>query len=95
MAHSKLTVNIPRPPGCECGDAECDSKGNVLKVSTCPVCMGILLDSMRGTCYSETTVRDGEVNRRVLLKQREFFSLDAYAPSVVAFSAVASTMEDH
>ena len=76
-----LTKHIPRPPSCQCGDADVDEAGNVLKVSTCPVCSKILLDSMRGVCYSEITVRDGEVNKRLLLKQAEFFSLQTILAS--------------
>jgi len=74
---------IPRPSGCGCGDAVVDKAGNVLKVRTCPVCLEILLDSMRGVCYGEITIKDGDVTKRVLLKQKEFFSLDAYVPPAV------------
>ena len=68
-------VRIPRPPGCGCGNAESDDKGRVLKVRTCPVCMEVLLASMRGTEYAIAHVNGGDAVQDVLLKQREFFSL--------------------
>ena len=92
----KNSLYIPRPPGCGCGDALVDDVGRVLQVRTCPVCSKILLDSMRGACYSETTVKDNGVSKRVLLKQEEFFSLQSYASSPVPIGiAVGSTKEDH
>ena len=63
--------HIPRPPGCECGDATVDKKGNVLKVRTCPVCMNVLLDSMRGREYAIAYL-GGQETEVVLLKQKEF-----------------------
>ncbi len=63
---------IPRPPGCKCGPAECDTKGRVLKVRTCPVCMDVLLDSMRGVEYAVAYERSGDTEG-VLLKQLELF----------------------
>ncbi len=75
------TKYIPRPPGCACGGAVCDSEGRVLRVRTCPICSKILLDSMRGVCYSETTVKDAVGSRRVLLRQKEFFSLESILAS--------------
>ena len=66
---------IPRPPGCRCGDATVDEVGNVLKVRTCRICSNILLASMRGVCYAIAYMRRGDTDKRVLLKQREFFSL--------------------
>jgi len=68
-------VRIPRPPGCKCGNAECDSEGRVLRVRTCPVCMHVLLASMRGTEYAIAHVSGHEAGQAVLLKQKEFFSL--------------------
>ena len=64
---------IPRPPGCHCGDAEVDRKGRVLRVSTCPICMYVLLDTMRGVEYAKAHVNGGDTEA-VLLKQKEFFS---------------------
>ena len=69
-----LTKHIPRPPGCGCGDADLTREGQVLRVSTCPVCMYVLLDVMRGREYAIAQVRDGDGTKRVLLKQKEFFS---------------------
>jgi len=68
------TVRIPRPPGCKCGDATADVQGRVLMVRTCPVCMNLLLDSMRGGEYSCESVKGEDTEELVLLKQREFFS---------------------
>jgi len=64
---------LKRPPGCLCGNALVDHKGRVLKVRTCPVCMKVLLDSMRGTEYAVAYLGCGETEA-VLLKQKEFFS---------------------
>ena len=64
-------LEISRPPGCDCGPAEIDSKGRVLKVRTCPVCMNVLLDSMRGAEYAIAYL-GGQETEVVLLKQKEF-----------------------
>ena len=68
------TVRVPRPPNCSCGNAECDPEGRVLVLNTCPICMGLLLSSMRGTEYAIAQVTCEGTSKRVLLKQREFFS---------------------
>ncbi len=68
-------LRIKRPPGCHCGDAVVDHKGRVLKVKTCPICMQLLLASMRGAEYAIAHVKGGDTVKRVLLKQKEFFSL--------------------
>ncbi len=66
-----LHLTISRPPGCACGHAEIDSLGRVLKVRTCPICMNLLLDSMRGREYAVAYL-GGEDTEVVLLKQKEF-----------------------
>ena len=65
---------IPRPPNCWCGNAVVDSEGRVLMVKTCPVCMCLLLDSMRGAEYAIAHVKGEDTTKRVLLKQKDFFS---------------------
>ena len=67
-------VRVPRPPNCRCGYAVGDSEGRVLVLNTCPICMGLLLDRMQGAEYAIANERDGDGTRRVLLKQKEFFS---------------------
>jgi len=67
-------MKIPRPPGCHCGNAEVDCQGRVLSVRTCPVCMDLVLASMRGTEYAVAYLSGGDTTKRVLLKQKEFFS---------------------
>ena len=46
--------------------------------------MKILLASMRGTEYATEHVRGNATTERVLLKQREFFSLEAVDASSVS-----------
>ena len=67
-------VRVPRPPNCLCGNAETDSKGRIVRVRSCPVCMELLLDRLKGTEYALADERDGDGTVRVLLKQRDFFS---------------------
>jgi len=69
-----VVVRIPRPPGCQCGNAVSDSKGRVLTVKTCPICMRILLASMKGTEYAVAYLSGGDTGKTMLLKQKEFFS---------------------
>ncbi len=64
---------IPRPPRCRCGNATVDHQGRVLKVRTCPICLGLVLDVMRGGEYAIAYL-GGEDTEGVLLKQKEFFS---------------------
>ena len=71
----RVVVRVPRLPNCKCGNAVGDSTGRVLVVNTCPICMGLLLDSMRGGEYAIAYKGDGDGTQRVLLKQKEFFSL--------------------
>ncbi len=66
-------VRVPRPPNCMCGNAECDSKGRIVRVRSCPVCMGLLLSSMRGEEYAIAHVKCGDTLTRQLLKQKDFF----------------------
>ena len=68
-----MVKTIARPPGCHCGDAEVDCAGRVLLVRTCPICMGLLFDSLGGTEYAVAYL-SGEGTDAVLLKQKEFFS---------------------
>ncbi len=70
---SKSLLPIPRPPRCRCGGATVDHHGRVLKVRTCPICMGVLLDTMQGIEYAKAYL-GGEDTEGVLLKQLEFFS---------------------
>ena len=70
-----IVKHIPRPPGCGCGDAECSPEGQVLRVSTCPVCMYVLLDFMRGVEYAKAYL-GGADTEGVLLKQMDFFSTE-------------------
>ena len=65
---------IPRPPGCQCGDALVDHIGRVMQVRTCPICMDLVLASMRGGEYACAYVNGEDTTKRVLLKQKEFFS---------------------
>ena len=65
---------IPRPPGCHCGNAVTDTKGRVLEVRTCPVCMDLVLESMRGKEYAIAYEKGGDTTKRTLLKQKDFFS---------------------
>ena len=67
-------MNIPRPPGCHCGNAVVDHLGRVLSVRTCPICMRLLLASMRGAEYACAYVKGEDTTKRVLVKQKEFFS---------------------
>ena len=69
-----VAIPIKRPPGCQCGDALGDSEGRVLSVKTCPICMSLLLASMRGAEYACAHVKGEDTTLRVLLKQKDFFS---------------------
>ena len=69
-----MIIPIARPPGCHCGDALGDQQGRVLRVRTCPVCMHLLLDALKGSEYACAYVSSGDTTVRVLLKQKEFFS---------------------
>jgi len=69
---------VYRPDGCPCGErVEIDSSGNVLSFRTCRICMEIILDSIRGCEYAIAYKKCGDTLKRVLLKQKEFFSLQA------------------
>ncbi len=70
----RVVVRVPRPPNCYCGNAVGDDKGRVLVLNTCPICMKLLLSSMRGREYAIAHVKGGDTVKRVLLKQKEFFS---------------------
>jgi len=64
---------LPRPPGCQCGAADVDAEGHVLRVKTCPICLKVVFGFMRGTEYAIAHVKGGDTEG-VLLKQKEFFS---------------------
>ncbi len=61
-------------PNCTCGPPVFDQAGRCLEVTTCPACQQIRLDVIRGGEYAIAHVKCGETVKRVLLKQREFFS---------------------
>jgi len=69
-------LKLVRPDGCLCGDAVTDHQSNVLSVRTCPICSKVILDIIRGGCYATAIVKCGDTVKRVLLKQKEFFSLE-------------------
>ena len=70
------TTWVTRPEGCACGEAvETDDLGNVLSFRTCPICMKVILDIVRGGVYAVAYKKCGDTLKRVLLKQKEFFSL--------------------
>ncbi len=69
-----MGIRVFRPEGCGCGEAvETDSRGNVLQFRTCPRCMEIILDVIRGAEYAVASVKGGDTVKDVLLKQKEFF----------------------
>jgi len=62
-------------PNCQCGPALVDRKGRVVRLKTCPACQQVRLDIIRGVQYAGAYMKcDGTV-KKVLLKQKEFFSL--------------------
>ena len=71
---STLLREVARPEGCECGAAEIDDRGNVLKFRTCPLCSRVILDILRGGVYAVAYVKCGDTLKRVLLKQKDLFS---------------------
>ena len=77
-----FTRPLPRPPGCSCPRSVlCDKYGNVLELHTCVDCTRVALDSLRGVEYACASVKGGDADKLVLLKQREFFSLEhVYSP---------------
>ncbi len=77
-----LVRSLPRPPGCECPRRVLvDKSGNILTLRTCPVCTQVALDSLRGAEYAKAHVKCGDAVKDVLLKQKEFFSLEqCYSP---------------
>jgi len=73
-----MKKTLPRPPGCSCPEHFlCDKYGNVLKLQTCQACTQVALDSLRGVEYAKAHVKCGDTVKDVLLKQREFFSLQS------------------
>jgi len=75
---------LPRPPGCSCPSTVlCDKRGNVLELRTCPACTQVALDVLRGGEYACAYVKGEDTSKRVLLKQKEFFSLQSmYSPCI-------------
>ena len=64
-------------PNCKCGPEICDTLGRVLVLKTCPACQQIRLDRIRGVEYAGAYMRCGDTIEKVLVKQKEFFSLQA------------------
>ena len=62
-------------PNCSCGSPVFDQAGRCLSLSTCPACMAIRLDVIRGAEYACALVKGGDTDKVVLLKQKEFFGL--------------------
>jgi len=69
-----VAVEVARPPGCQCGNALADARGNIVRVSTCRICTSAALQSLRGTEYAVAYVSGGDAGTAVLLKQRDFLS---------------------
>ncbi len=63
-----VVVRLGRKDHCGCKDPECDDKGNVLYLQTCPACLTMALDAMRCDVYSVSA--SGDVSRLV---QGDFF----------------------
>jgi len=73
-----LKKDLPRPPGCSCPRHVCvDKRGNVLVLQTCSACTQVALDVMRGVEYAGAYVSGEDADQVVLLKQKEFFSLQS------------------
>ncbi len=73
-----FTRPLPRPPGCSCPRHVCvDKRGNVTELQTCAACTQVALDVLRGGEYACAYVKGGDTSERVLLKQKEFFSLQS------------------
>ncbi len=62
-------------PNCNCSQPEYDRAGRVLGLTTCPACMKVRLDIIRGVEYAGAYMRCGDTVKYELLKQKEFFSL--------------------
>ena len=75
ISPTTTTLYLERPEGCECGNAEIDNRGNIVRVRSCPVCSKIHLDILRGIEYSSDT----QEGVRRTLKQQELFSPEAYS----------------
>ncbi len=61
-------------PNCRCAPPMWDESGRVVRVETCPACQQIRLDVVRGVEYAIAYVSGGDTAKRVLLKQKDFFS---------------------
>jgi len=66
-------VVVSRPPGCKCGGAWADARGNVTLLSTCRICTYAALDAMRGAEYAIAYVNGGDTQKALLLRQKDFF----------------------
>ena len=74
-----MKIGIARPPGCPRPRHFLVGKcGNVLELQTCRVCTQVALDSLRGAEYACASEKGVDADKLVLLKQKEFFSLQAY-----------------
>ena len=74
---------LPRPPGCACPHTVlCGADGViVVELRTCAVCTQVALDVLRGIEYAKAHVKCGDTVKDVLLKQKEFFSLQSVRSS--------------
>jgi len=64
---------LSRPPGCKCGGAWADARGNITLLTTCPICTNAALDGMRGAEYAIAYTNSGDTQKALLLRQKEFF----------------------
>ena len=71
------SVRVLEIPNCRCGPPISDCAGRVVRVETCPACQRIRLDAIRGREYAGAYVKGGDTDKLVLLKQKEFFSLES------------------
>jgi len=74
-------VRVLKIPKCNCGRPTCDEAGRVVRVKTCPACQKIRLDVIRGIEYAGAYVKGEDTEELVLLKQKEFFSLQSILAS--------------
>ena len=73
-----FTRPLPRPPGCTCPRTVlADKCGNILELQTCRSCTRVALDSLRGVEYAGAYMTCDDAVKHVLLKQKEFFSLQS------------------
>ncbi len=41
---------------CGCGEASLDDRGNIVRVESCPLCLGNALDFLREACYDANRI---------------------------------------